>query len=97
MASALILQPRVDVEVPDALMAWLVQFAEFAGEAKLGLTCTVCRSPVVGGAHGLHEAQLRMSCACRQFVGVNPLVLVKRREQERLTESLKDGTADLSV
>lgn len=97
MASALIIGAQVDVEVPTPLMAWLVQFAEFAGEAKMGLTCKLCKSEIVGGAHGLHDPQLTMSCACRKFKGVNPNVLLKRREQERLTEQLKDGSADLPV
>lgn len=96
-ASPLIIQPRVDVDVPDTLMAWLVQFAEFAGEAKMGLTCTVCRAPIQSAGHGLHEPVLTMACACRTFKGINPHVLARRRELERQTAALKDGTADLSV
>jgi hypothetical protein len=97
MSSPLIIQARVEVDVPDALMAWLVQFAEFAGEAKMGLTCNLCKSPIVGGAHGLNDPHLTMSCGCRSFKGINPNVLMRRREQQRLTEQLKDGSADLPV
>ena len=95
--SNLLINTRVEVDVPDALMAWLVQFADFAGQAKMGLLCTLCKSPIVGGEHGLHDPHLTMSCACREFKGINPNVLIRRREQERLTEQLKDGSADLPV
>lgn len=97
MSNQFILQPAVDVEVPTPLMAWLVQFAEFAGEAKMGLQCTLCKTAIVGGGHGLHDATLTMRCACRTFTGVNPNVLIQKRKLEQQTQALKDGSADLSV
>lgn len=97
MSSPLLIHPREDVDVPDSLMAWLVQFADFAGQAKMGLICTLCKTSIVGGEHGLHAPHLTMSCACRAFKGINPNVLLRRRELERQTEQLKDGSADVSM
>jgi hypothetical protein len=95
--SNLLINTRVDVEVPDQLMIWLVQFSDFAATAKMGLTCTLCQGAIVSKGHGLHDEHLTMSCGCREFKGVNPLRLLEKRKLEKQTEALKDGTADLPV
>lgn len=95
--SNLLIQPRVDVEIPDPLMRRLIEFSEMSAVAKIGLQCLVCKQAVVGGNHGLYDEHLTMSCACRQFTGVNPIALLKKREVERQTAALKDGSADLPL
>lgn len=95
--SSLLIQAREPIELPNELMLWLRTFAEFASEARMGLHCSICKQDLVGGAAFYGDLKLTMKCGCRDFVGVDPVMLLKKRESEALAEKLKSGAADLPV
>ena len=95
--SGLLINLKVDVEIPDGLMVWLHAFSEFASEAHMGLHCSVCKQDIVSHKHFAGDVKLTMQCGCRSFTGINPAALLERRKAEKLAESLKDGTAGLSL
>ena len=97
MSSPFLIQPRVHVDVPDELMLWLRNFSEFAEQAHMGLHCTVCRQDIVCEKVFYGTVKLTMKCGCREFVGIDPVALAQKRQAEKLTQELKDGTADLSL
>lgn len=95
--SNLLINTRVDVEVPDGLMVWLEAFSEFASQAKMGLHCSVCKQDIVSHKHFAGDVKLTMQCGCRNFAGINPKALLERRKAEKMAEDLKNGTAGLPV
>lgn len=64
---------REEVRLPPEYMQMLVAFAETSAVVDLGLHCSRCKENVVG-RNGPGDRKFIMDCACRTFIGANPLV-----------------------
>lgn len=63
---------RQDVVLPPEYMQMLAALAETSSEIDLGLHCSRCHQDLTGrNGHG--DRRWVMECACRTFVGKNPL------------------------
>jgi hypothetical protein len=73
---------RPEVHWPMEFMRMLAIFAANCGEAQLGIRCERCKEPLQG-----HNAQSdnfwRMECACRKYLGRNPLTTATKQAPER--------------
>jgi hypothetical protein len=63
---------RVEVRLPPEYLQMLAAFAETSGEIELGLHCAICKQDLVG-KNARADRKWIMECACRTFVGGNPL------------------------
>lgn len=64
---------REEQRLPPEYMQMLVAFAETSAVVDLGLHCSRCKENVVG-RNGPGDRKFIMDCACRTFIGANPLV-----------------------
>lgn len=63
---------RQTVKLPMEYMQMLAVLAETSAEISVGLHCSQCKENIVGkNARG--DNRWIMECACRTFVGTNPL------------------------
>lgn len=63
---------RETVTVPPEYLRMIAVLAETSGEMDLGLHCSKCGQDLIG-KNGRFDRQWVMECACRTFVGGNPL------------------------
>lgn len=63
---------RTEVKLPMEYMQMLAVLAETSADIDLGLHCSRCKENVVGkNARG--DNRWIMECACRTYIGTNPL------------------------
>jgi hypothetical protein len=72
LTSGGLLVGRQEIILPPEYMQMLAAFAETSGVVDLGLHCSRCGQDL-RGANGRGDARWIMECACRTFVGANPL------------------------
>lgn len=63
---------RTEVRLPPEYMQMLSALADTSGVIDLGLHCSRCRQDL-RGANGRSDSRWIMECACRTFIGANPL------------------------
>lgn len=68
----IMIKERQEVRLPPEYMQMLAAFAETSGDIDLGLHCSQCKQNVVG-KNGRSDSRWIMECACRTFIGANPL------------------------
>lgn len=69
---------RPEVHWPLEFMRMLCIFAQNCGDIQLGLTCERCKQALQG--HNARSDNFwRMECACRTYLGKNPLSTAQRR------------------
>lgn len=69
---------RVQVEWPPEFMRMLAIFAANCGDIQLEIHCGRCHQPL-WGKNARHDTDWRMECACRTYLGRNPLPKVTRQ------------------
>lgn len=69
---------RPEMHWPPEFMKMLAVFALACGEISLGVVCERCKQPLQG--HNAREDNFwKMECACRKYVGRNPMSTAQRR------------------
>lgn len=63
---------RQTVNLPPEYMKMLAVFGETSSEINLGLHCSRCKQDVVGKNATADKGWI-MECACRTFIGRNPI------------------------
>jgi hypothetical protein len=63
---------REEVRVSPEYLRMVAVLAETSAEIELGLHCTRCAQDLVG-KNARADTQWIMECACRTFIGANPL------------------------
>lgn len=63
---------RQEVKLPMEYMQMLAVFAETSNEVDLGLHCSRCKENLVG-KNASADKRWIMECACRTFIGANPI------------------------
>lgn len=63
---------RVEVRVPPEYMRMVAVLAETSSDIGLGIHCSRCGQDLVG-KNARADTQWIMECACRTFIGANPL------------------------
>lgn len=63
---------REEVTLPPEYLKMLAVLGNTSGDIGLGLHCAKCKQDVVG-KNGTGDKRWMMECACRTFVGGNPL------------------------
>ena len=63
---------RPEIHWPLEFMRMLAIFARNAGDIQLGLTCERCKESLQG-RNATSDNFWRMECACRTYIGRNPL------------------------
>jgi hypothetical protein len=64
--------PREEVPVPPEYLKMIAVLAETSGRMQLGLHCSRCGQDLVG-KNAPSDRRWMMECACRTFIGANPL------------------------
>lgn len=72
MSDLLIPTGRRTVDLPMEYMQMLAVLAETSSEVHIGLHCSLCKENIVG-KNATSDKRWVMECACRTFVGVNPI------------------------
>ena len=63
---------REEVRVPPEYLKMIAVLADTSAQMRLGLHCSKCGQDLIGkNAHG--DRRWVMECACRTFIGGNPL------------------------
>ena len=63
---------RQELSLPPEYVQMLAAFAETSSAIDLGLHCSRCGQDL-RGANGRGDARWIMECACRTFIGANPV------------------------
>lgn len=63
---------REEVCLPPEYMRMLAVFGETSGQIDLGLHCSRCKQNV-SGKNATADKHWTMECACRTFIGANPI------------------------
>lgn len=63
---------REDVRIPPEYAKMLAVFADTSAQMQLGIHCSVCGTDLVG-KNAREDTRWIMECACRTFIGANPL------------------------
>ena len=71
-ADGSIATPRTIQTVPPEYLKMLAVLAETSGTINLGLHCSQCKQDV-RGSNSERQGRWTMECACRTFIGANPL------------------------
>ncbi len=72
MSGLLIPTGRQTVNLPMEYMQMLAVLAETSSDIDLGLHCSRCKENVVG-KNATSDKRWIMECACRTYVGTNPI------------------------
>jgi hypothetical protein len=67
-----VLGTREEIRVPPEYMRMVAVFAETSADIDLGLHCSRCGQDLVG-KNARADTRWIMECACRTFIGGNPL------------------------
>lgn len=72
---------RPEIHWPAEFMRMLAIFAANCGDIQLGIRCERCQQPL-DGRNARSDNFWRMECACRKYIGKNPLsTAVKKRHE----------------
>lgn len=63
---------RKEQHLPPEYLRMLAVLAETSGDIRIGLHCADCKQDIVG-KNARADNKWIMECACRTFIGVNPL------------------------
>jgi hypothetical protein len=63
---------RTEERWPPEFMRMIALLAETSADIDIGLHCSRCKENLVG-RNAREDRQWRLECACRTFVGANPL------------------------
>lgn len=72
LADSGLLVGRQEVKVPAEYMQMVAALADTSSIIDLGLQCTRCKQYLTG-LNAKADTMWKMECACRTFIGVNPL------------------------
>ena len=73
---------RPEIHWPIEFMRFLAIFAANAEPIGLGLRCERCKEPL-NGRNAKSDNFWHMECACRKYIGRNPLTTATKKESER--------------
>ena len=73
---------RPEVHWPIEFMRMLAIFAANCEDAQLGIRCERCKQPL-NGKNAQSDNFWHMECACRKYLGRNPLSSRVRKEEQR--------------
>lgn len=63
---------RTEQVVPPEYLKMLAVLADTSAQIKLGLHCSLCGQDLIG-KNSFSDRRWTMECACRTFIGGNPL------------------------
>ncbi len=71
-------EARIEVHWPPEFMRQLAIFVVTCTDTQLGVRCERCKEPLQG-QNAREDNYWRMECACRTYLGRNPLPSAQRR------------------